>query len=698
MMKKRISVLAAAVLVALCCLFCPVAAAAESAPKPVRVGYVLFENYQEGGPGEHKRGFGYEYLQKVAYVTGWEYEYVYGSFSELFAMLQKGEIDLMGDISYTEERANTIFYTELPEGQEKYFIYTTANQDRVDPSEPDTLDGCRIGITVNSYQYGLLTDWLSEKGYDCTLVECSGSAQAAEYLKNGDIDAMVMTDMATGSGFVPVVNIGFAEFYFGVSRARPDLLAELDYALREIQTADPYYNSVVYAKYNNSTLANAYLNKQERRWLEEHDNTIRLGYLSSNLPYSDTAEDGSARGLITVLIDTFEKDFDIRIDTTAFTDVREMMRAAKKGSVDLFGPLYGDYWLAEQYGIFNTSAINFTTCILLYQGEYSDSVTQKIAWYPGNAVQRGAATVFYPDAELVPCSSREDSLLAVLDGRASCTLVSAATLNLLRQYKTMDSLNLLELPTTAEVCLGTVRGSSEVLTIANRVIFASSEDLNGAALMENVRTDLAFSLVDFLQENAIAVILLLLGVIVLLIVTFVVYLRMKFQNKELSRQAFRDSLTKVGNRAGYAAKEKELQQAIDANSAPDFALVMMDVNGLKRINDTLGHEYGDRFLCNASRLICRIYDHSPVFRIGGDEFVAVLTGQDYEDRAELLEQLEANNLTCVDREAVDKGGASVAYGMAVYDQTQDRSVSEVLKYADRAMYRCKKAMKRKNAR
>ena len=83
----------------------------------VKVGYVLFENYQEGGDGEYKRGFGYEYLQRIAYSTGWSYEYVYGSFSELLEMLEKGEIDLMGDLSYTEERAQKISYSALPQGR-----------------------------------------------------------------------------------------------------------------------------------------------------------------------------------------------------------------------------------------------------------------------------------------------------------------------------------------------------------------------------------------------------------------------------------------------------------------------------------------------------------------------------------------------------------------------------------------------------
>lgn len=117
---KRALLLAFVMVLAVNALMLPAAAAGDSA-KVVRVGYVNFENYQEGGEGEYKRGFGYEYLQRVAYSTGWQYEYVYGSFGELLQMLKDGEIDLMGDLSYTEERAERISFSTLPQGRENYY-------------------------------------------------------------------------------------------------------------------------------------------------------------------------------------------------------------------------------------------------------------------------------------------------------------------------------------------------------------------------------------------------------------------------------------------------------------------------------------------------------------------------------------------------------------------------------------------------
>ena len=685
-----------------CCLL---ALPARAETQTVRVGYVLFENYQEGGEGEYKRGFGYEYLQRLAYATGWEYEYVYGSFSELLAMLQSGDIDLMGDLSYTAERAKTIRFSALPQGQERYYIYTTDGQEGVNPDDAESLNGRRIGVTSNSYQYRLLLDWLAENEYRCTLVEYPGTAALVAGLHVGEVDAVVMTDMASSTGLVPVANIGYSDFYYCVSRSRPDLLAELNRAMREIQTIDPYFNVVTYAKYNTSALSNSHLSKAERQWLAQHDNTVRLGYLENDLPYCATAADGTLQGEITALVDAFETDFDIRVQAVPFAVYDDMAQAAANGEIDLFGPLYLDYWLAEQYDIFDTKSILTTTCVLLYQGEYADSLTNRIAYFPGNAVQRGAAEVLYPNAEFVACDSKEDMLEAVLDGRADCTILTSAMLNLMRQYKAMRSLNILELPGSAEVCLGTVRGNSALLNIANRVIFAASEDLNGVALMENTYAEAPVTLEEILQQHAVGVTAVLVGIIVLMLVCFLWYMNMqarlaaaRSKNEALTRQAYRDSLTKTGNRAGYLSLEKELQLQMVLGQWPEFSLVVADVNGLKEINDTLGHEEGDMLIRNTSALLRGVFVNSQVFRIGGDEFVVVLTGEDHRERAMLLERLRAQSLPCVDREAVEAGRTSVACGMAAYDRETDRTVAAVFDRADREMYRCKTRMKGQSQR
>ena len=106
--------------------------------KTVRVGWLVSnEGFQNGTPGERLSGWGYEYLQTLSYYTpGWQYEYVSGTFTELMDMLEAGEIDLMPNISYSEERAQKLLFSSNPEGTERYFIYAKPDRDDLAKGDP----------------------------------------------------------------------------------------------------------------------------------------------------------------------------------------------------------------------------------------------------------------------------------------------------------------------------------------------------------------------------------------------------------------------------------------------------------------------------------------------------------------------------------------------------------------------------------
>lgn len=128
----------------------PVQAFADDSSQPVktvRVGWLVNnEGFQDGTPGERLSGWGYEYLQTLSYYTpGWRYEYVSGTFTELLDMLEAGEIDLMPNISYSEERAQKLLFSSNPEGTERYFIYAKPDRDDLAKGDPQALQGLTIG-------------------------------------------------------------------------------------------------------------------------------------------------------------------------------------------------------------------------------------------------------------------------------------------------------------------------------------------------------------------------------------------------------------------------------------------------------------------------------------------------------------------------------------------------------------------------
>ena len=173
------------------------------------------------------------------------------------------------------------------------------------------------------------------------------------------------------------------------------------------------------------------------------------------------------------------------------------------------------------------------------------------------------------------------------------------------------------------------------------------------------------------------------------------YQLMQKREKEHQRQlemaentAATDALTGVKNRLAYARYENALNDQIQARKAIEFAIVIADVNDLKIINDKIGHSAGDNSIRNACKLICTVYKHSPVFRIGGDEFAVILQGNDYKSRQDLLSRV--NNLTPEERQLI---GSSLAVGMGEYDKDKDEQILEVFTRADRMMYEQKNLMK-----
>ena len=154
------------------------------------------------------------------------------------------------------------------------------------------------------------------------------------------------------------------------------------------------------------------------------------------------------------------------------------------------------------------------------------------------------------------------------------------------------------------------------------------------------------------------------------------------------QMAYRDPLTGVKNKLAYLEILAKMENRMEEGSLTQYGVVVFDVNGLKKVNDTLGHDKGDEYIRSACRLICVQFKHSPVYRIGGDEFAAILEGGDFENRDVLLRAFEA-----VVEENREKGKVVVSSGMAVYQPGEDSSYNDVFRRADKNMYERKKYLK-----
>ena len=167
--KKRMIVIVLSLVMAMSFML-PLTAHAQESGKTVRVGWYEspFNTMDQFG---RRSGYAYDYQQKIAAYTGWSYEYVVGSWPELLQMLIDGEIDLMSDVSYTDERAQNMLFSSLPMGAEEYYIFISPDNEEINRDDLSTFNGKKVGVNKGSVQAGFFREWAEANGVQAELVE-----------------------------------------------------------------------------------------------------------------------------------------------------------------------------------------------------------------------------------------------------------------------------------------------------------------------------------------------------------------------------------------------------------------------------------------------------------------------------------------------------------------------------------------------
>ena len=507
----------------------PVAAAAPAtAPAPatdspsesktVRVGYFTSRNFQEGGADEHKRGAGYEYLQKIASLTGWNYEYVYAPFGECLEMLENGEIDLMGDVNYTLDRSRRMRFSAYPQGSEEFWLFTNRKHEVLAEGGYSALEGCRIGVNSGTYPEKLLEQWLETKQIEATVVSCTDDQALTEALAYGTLDAIVAPGLIMDSDAVSITSIGGGDYYFAVNTKRLDLLSELNSAMAEINTSDSDYSRKLVAQYENKSSRNFLLNRQEKKWLANHQNTIRVGYFENKFPFSGT-RDGALAGILKTVLDTIAQQYGITITTQAYATTDEMRAALEKNEIDLAGPVIRDLDVREQMGAVATDAIYELTPVVIYNGHSFDENSAVIATTGASLYSDQIVSVSSKDVTTRKFATFDECLQAILDGEADATIIASARINELNDNPLMKKLSFAEIANRQKLVLVTMKNDRRVATVVNKAIAQSASLLNGVVLAENSVTNDRVTLHEFLQANAGTVMFIavaIIGVLLLL--------------------------------------------------------------------------------------------------------------------------------------------------------------------------------------
>lgn len=711
-MGKKKGLLKAAVLFVLAVFIAGFAApfnvkAEEKKGKTVRVGvheapFFITDKYGR------KSGYSYEYLRKIAAYAGWTYEYIEGSWSELLEKLKKGEIDLMSDVSLSEERKKDMLFSSLPMGTEAYYIYVTDSNQDITSKNLSSLNGNRIGVGRGSIQKDMFVDWAASRGISAEIIEMSCSVSEALNYLGTKYDAFITMDVyATNEKLVPVFKLGSSPFYFAVTKSRPDLLEELDNVLNMIQDENKYYDQQLHDKYLKNAETKKYLNSREKEWLAGHGK-IRVGYQDNYLAFcaKDPAT-GKLTGALKDYLDYAALVFEnahIEFEPVAYPTASEAIEAMKRGEVDCVFPANLTDYDAEQLGILMSPALMTTEMNAVVRASEQKEFLRKdkivVAVNEGNTNYDMFLADHYPKWERTYFKNTPAGLEAIADGKADCVIISSYRFSNIS--KQCEKLHLATVYTgvNMDYCFAVSEGDTILYSILSKAIGVVPEGIVHSALTYYSTEDVKTSFGDIIKDN-LFIILTVIAVILFIIVLLLLHniranktiLEKEDQVKDLNRKANVDQLTQVRNKSAYNEYIKKLQEQLDRDDVIDLAIGIFDCNDVKSINEQYGHDNGDIYIKNACLLICKVFAHSPVFRIGNDKFAAILMNNDFTGREELIALLGKKQ---EERNAVVKSAwkrVNVAYGIAVYDHELDDELLDTAARAEKSMHDNKRKMK-----
>lgn len=490
------------------------AADSDQQVKTVRVGWLVNnEGFQDGTPGERLSGWGYEYLQTLSYYTpGWRYEYVSGTFTELMDMLETGEIDLMPNISYSEERAQKLLFSSNPEGTERYYIYARPDRDDLAKGDPQALQGLTIGYNPSVMQTFVGQQWLANEGIACTYREYDGGSDLFDALANDEVDAVIMNDTISSPEASPMFYVGSSDYYFAVPKSRPDLMDDINAAMSAIARVNPRYIDEVKSNYSAQNSGSSSLNGPERSWLKANDNTITLGYLKNKLPYCTQNDDGEMEGSLASLATTLHDKFGITVATVAFSSNKQMTKALSKGTIDVALPLFRDYWLSEQAGVIQSNPMGTVSLTAIHSSNLNSDL-KSIACTADAIVNRLELENLFPDAKVTEYPNDNEAFEALNNGKARCIIVPSTRLETIRDTYDIENFKTQELTDTAQLSCLISRGKPELLGIINKGIINAGESLSASNYSSTSYTTQESDTLQFLFRNRTAIAATLIGML-----------------------------------------------------------------------------------------------------------------------------------------------------------------------------------------
>ena len=604
----------------------PVKAAAETASaKVVRVGSFedTFNYVNEKGA---RKGYGYELLETLSGYAGWQFEYVTCDWSDCFEKLKNGEIDIIGGISYTEDRTQEMLFSDEPMGVEKYYLYADLSRADISASDFKTLNGKKIGVLMGTEPEVMLAEWEEKYGLKTEHVNISNNEDVKQKLANHEIDCFVSLEESFWAerGISTITRVGESGIYYAINKNRPDIKEELDDAMRALDEAVPFYTADLYKRYFSMDYT-PILTGEEKAWLRKHG-AIRMGFLASDSGVStfDPAT-GEFTGVITDYIQ-FAADClgnqELEFQLVGYDSKEAELDALKSGEIDMIFHCDQNPNLAEEYHFACTNT-TWTSNLMAVTNKqhFNENNVNRIAVPQNKLSLKKYLAFYYPQWEIVDCDTQEDAARLVKDGQADCFVTGISSEN---KYSKKYSFYSVPLVNPVRSCFAVNSGNRSLLSILNKTIKAMPVNMLAGALAMYKSSARKVTLSDFIKDNFFKVMLISSIAVAVVLLTILMLLQKARKAEAAARKAASDTQelnAKLQVAVEKAESANRAKSTFLSNMSHDIrtpmnaiigftTLALSNIDDTERVKDYLG-----KTLASSNHLLSLINDVLDMSRI-----------------------------------------------------------------------------------
>ena len=505
-----------------------------------------------------RRGYGYELMQALAGYTGWEFEYVKCDWSNCFDKLENGEIDVMGDISYTDERAQRMLFSDEAMSEEKYILYADLSNMDIGTSDFKFMDGKRVGVLMDTEPEIMLTEWENKNGIHTEHVNVNNNDDVEKKLANHEIDAFVSLEESIWSeqGISSVTTIGKSGIYFAINKERSDIKTELDYAMRQLDQDSPFFKADLYKKYFTLDY-NQSLTGGEKSWVKEHGD-IQIGFLNNEPAiFSMDEATGKLTGMLVEYI-SYAKDCltnqTLKFNIQDYDDYDEMLQALQDHEIDMIFYVSRNPDLAEKKGYTLTNtAWTYSLMAVTDEENFDEHNVYTVAVPKEKDALKQHIAFSYPQWKLVEYDSFEDAADMITDEKADCFLMGASQALV---YDNSQKFKSVPLTNTMEACFAVKSGEATLLSLLNKTLkdMPSGMLTSALAIYDSTADKITFS--DFVKDNMLAF-FLAAGFLALSIIIIILVLLRKARKAEISAKHAANNTQKLNDKLEIALKKAE---------------------------------------------------------------------------------------------------------------------------------------------